>query len=276
MFTRVLLLLLGINLLLIFIAVSQNRDETRMHFFDIGQGDAVYIRTENHTDIVVDGGPSDAILSKLGEAMPFYDRTIDILILTHPHADHITGAIAILKQYRVKTVYLSGARHTTHEYLELLRLLAKHAEIAKIKVDHPMAVRFSTQTALSFLYPDFDVSSSTAPPFIKDNLNNTSVVVKFTHQKKSVLLTGDIEQEVEEYLVKKGSDVSADVLKVAHQGSRTSSTEPFLRFVRPGLAVISVGKNDYGHPHPEVAERLRALRIQTVRTDEEGDVVIRW
>lgn len=272
MLKKVLLLLLAVNVVLIIIAVSENRDETRVHFFDVGQGDAIYIRTANSHDIVVDSGPSDAILSKLGKAMPFYDRKIDILIVSHPHADHITGAIAVLKQYRVKTVYLSGARHTTHEYLELLRFLGEHKEIAKVKVDRPMIARLGEKTALSFLYPDFDVSSKTAPLFIKNNLNNTSVVVKFTHNGKSALLTGDIEKEVEEYLLEKGVDVSAYVLKVAHQGSRTSSTEPYLTAVRPGLAVISVGKNDYGHPHPEVVERLRSFGIQTLRTDEEGDI----
>jgi beta-lactamase superfamily II metal-dependent hydrolase len=212
------------------------------------------------------------VLSKLGEAMPFYDREIDIVIVSHPHADHITGLLSVLRHYRVKTVYLSGARHTTYEYLELLRFLKEHEEIAKVKVDRPMTVQLSESTALLFLYPDFDVSSLKAPPFIKNNLNNTSVVVKLTHNVESALFTGDIEKEAEQYILEKGVDVSADVLKVAHQGSRTSSGEEFLRAVHPRFAVISVGQNDYGHPHPETVFRLNSLSIPVLKTDEAGDI----
>ncbi len=273
MFKRILVLLFTINLVLIVIAFSQDhRGGFIVRFFDVGQGDAIYIRTEQKQDILIDGGPNDAVLSKLGQAMPFYDRDIDILVISNPHADHVTGALAVLKQYRVKTVYFSGAEHTTYQYLELLRFLEEQKEIVKVKVDHPMNLELSEDTALSFLYPDFDVNSSLSRPFIKNNLNNTSVVVKLTHNGKTVLLTGDIGKEVEEYMLLQGVDVSANVLKIAHQGSRFSSGEPFLRAVHPQFAVIFVGQNNYGHPHIETLDRLRSLGIKFLRTDEEGDI----
>ena len=273
MFKRILALLFAINLILIVIAFSADHERGFIvRFFDVGQGDAIYIRTEKKQDILIDGGPDDTVLSKLGEAMPFYDRDIDILIISHPHADHITGALAVLKQYRVKTVYFSGAEHTTYQYLELLRFLEEQKEIVKVKVDHPINLQLSGETALSFLYPDFDVSSPLAPSFIKNNLNNTSVVVKLTHKGHSALLTGDIGKEVEEYMLLQGVDVSAHLLKIAHQGSRFSSGEPFLRAVHPQFVVIFVGQNNYGHPHAETLDRLHSLGIKFLRTDEEGDI----
>lgn len=274
MFKRILFLLFAVNIILIIVlAVSSYRRKFKIHFFDVGQGDAIYVRTVENYDILIDGGPDDTVLSKLGEAMPFYDREIDIVIVSHPHADHITGLLSVLQNYKVKNVYLSGASHTTYEYLELLRQLAKHPETRKVKVDHPITLRLGDETALFFLYPDFDVADTSAPQFTNSNLNNTSVVVKLTHKGKSVLFTGDIEKEAEEYMLSKGIDVSGDVLKVAHQGSRTSSTETFLRAVYPRFAVISVGKNVYGHPHPDTLDRLHFLNIRPLRTDEEGDIV---
>lgn len=274
MFKRVLFLLFAINIILIIVlVVSSYRREFKIHFFDVGQGDAIYVRTAENHDILIDGGPDDTVLSKLGEAMPFYDREIDIVIVSHPHADHISGLISVLQNYKVKNVYLSGASHTTYEYLELLRQLAKRPETRKVKVDHPITLQLGDETALSFLYPDFDVADINAPQFTNSNLNNTSLVVKMTRKGRSVLFTGDIEKDAEEYMLSKKMDVSADVLKVAHQGSRTSSAEPFLRAVHPRFAVISVGKNVYEHPHPDTLDRLRFLNIKLLRTDEEGDIV---
>jgi competence protein ComEC len=234
---------------------------------------------------VIDGGPTDVVLSKLGEAMPFYDREIDVMILSHPHADHITGLISILKNYTVKYVYLTGAVHTSYEYQEFLRQLVEHPEIQKIKVDHQFAVNLGTDTKIEFLYPDFDVANEAArkaQPFIEDNLNNTSIVAKLIYKDYSFLFTGDIEKEAEEYLLSSSNgktekavpfSVRADVLKVPHQGSRTSSTLPFLEAVRPQKAIITVGSgNQYGHPHQETLSKFISLGIPVYRTDEEGDI----
>ena len=259
--------------------ISRNR-RLKIYFFDVGQGDGIYIRTKEGRDIVIDGGPSSAILSKLGTAMPFYDRAIDIAILSHPHADHVIGLLEILKNYRVREIYLAGAPHTTYEYLEFLQFLKNHPEIKKVKVDHRFDVILSSNTRLEFLYPDFDISGPVQKgqyPFIEKRLNNTSVVARFVSPQISILLTGDIEEEAEAYLVSKNYDLNAQILKVSHQGSKTSSTLPFLTAASPATAIISVAAdNPYGHPHKDALLRLKERGISILRTDEKGDIVFSY
>ena len=265
---------------------SRSAHPAAIHIFAVGQGDGIYIRTPEGYDIVIDGGPSPrAILSKLGRAMPFYDRTIDAVILSHPHADHVIGLIALLLRYRVKQVYLSGAAHNTPEYRAFLELLRQHTEIQKIKVDHQFIVAFSPDTRLEFLYPTMDVAGTEALDFMGQNVNNTSVVVRFTHKQESALFTGDIEKEAENYLVSRYASaeenpetetrLQAEILKVPHQGSKTSSTIEFLQAVHPKIAVIPVGaKNRYGHPHKDTIDRLTEFGIKILRTDYDGDIVL--
>jgi competence protein ComEC len=202
--------------------------------------------------------------------MPFYDRELDMMILTHPHADHVIGLIAVLKKYRVRYVYLTGVLHTTHEYRELLEALEELPYTKKIRVDHPFTVFVEDQVTMRFLYPDF---AATVPA---QNVNNTSIVVKLEYQDASFLFTGDIEREGEAHLVERYRDaLDSDVLKVAHQGSRTSSSESFLEAVSPAQAVITVGRNNpYGHPHRETLERLRKRGVVVLSTLDQGDILI--
>ena len=281
----IILALLGI------IGLTPEAGKLKIIYFDVGQGDAAYIRTAGGQDILIDAGPSDVILSKLGEAMPFYDRTLDIIILSHPHADHSTGLVGVLNNYSVRQVYLTGVVHTSSEYLEFLKLLKNHPEIEKIKIDHRFNVDLGNETELQFLYPDFDVAAATAIkiyPFLKENLNNTSVVVRLVAGDQSFLFLGDIEKDVEAYLLTSQSRsisvqsatgdfswLKSTVIKIPHHGSKTSSTIPFLTAVSPQTAVISVGAgNSFGHPSPIVLKRLSDLEIKTLRTDLEGDIVI--
>ena len=281
----IILALLGI------IGLTPEAGKLKIIYFDVGQGDAAYIRTAGGQDILIDAGPSDVILSKLGEAMPFYDRTLDIIILSHPHADHSTGLVGVLNNYSVRQVYLTGVVHTSSEYLEFLKLLKNHPEIEKIKIDHRFNVDLGNETELQFLYPDFDVAAATAIkiyPFLKENLNNTSVVVRLVAGDQSFLFLGDIEKDVEAYLLTSQSRsisvqsatgdfswLKSTVIKIPHHGSKTSSTIPFLTAVSPQTAVVSVGAgNSFGHPSPIVLKRLSDLEIKTLRTDLEGDIVI--
>ncbi|OGY78027.1 MAG: hypothetical protein A2550_01875 [Candidatus Jacksonbacteria bacterium RIFOXYD2_FULL_43_21] len=281
----IILALLGI------IGLTPEAGKLKIIYFDVGQGDAAYIRTAGGQDILIDAGPSDVILSKLGEAMPFYDRTLDIIILSHPHADHSTGLVGVLNNYSVRQVYLTGVVHTSSEYLEFLKLLKNHPEIEKIKIDHRFNVDLGNETELQFLYPDFDVAAAMAIktyPFLKENLNNSSVVVRLVAGDQSFLFLGDIEKDVEAYLLTSQSRsisvqsatgdfswLKSTVIKIPHHGSKTSSTIPFLTAVSPQTAVVSVGAgNSFGHPSPIVLKRLSDLEIKTLRTDLEGDIVI--
>lgn len=285
MFKKIIIIVLILNLtLLIWLAFQPNSQNLKIRFFDVGQGDAIYIRTPYNQDILIDGGPSTAILSKLGEVMPFWDREIDIVILTHPHSDHITGLVSVLQNYQVKQVYLTGAQHTTYEYLEFLKFLRDHQNIKKIKIDHVFKVKLSEDLYLQFFYPDFDVGDASAVvnyPFIQGNLNNTSAVVQLVYKNNSFLFTGDIEAEAENYLL---TSVQADptvlksnVLKIAHHGGKNASSSEFLKAVAPETAVISVGAgNSFGHPNQLIIDRLKSLGVEILRTDEQGDIVLAY
>jgi beta-lactamase superfamily II metal-dependent hydrolase len=157
--------------------------------------------------------------------------------------------------------------------LEFLQILQSRREIKKIKVNNVFEVKLADDLFLKFLYPDTDIK-----PVQSQNLNNTSVVVKVIKGEKSILLTGDIEQEAEEYLVKTNNlALRSNILKVAHQGSRSSTSLSFLEKVSPETAVVIVNKdNPYGHPHQEVLERLNSLGIEILRTDKDGDVVMQF
>ena len=221
---------------------------------------------------------------KFGEAMPFWDREIDMIILTHPHADHLTGLISVLQSYQVKQVYLTGAEHATYEYLEFLKFLRDHKNIKKIKIDRVFKVKLSEDLYLQFLYPDFDAGSAATAinhPFIQDNLNNTSAVVKLVYRNNSFLFTGDIEAEAEGYLLESVQTNSivlkSNVLKIAHHGGKNASGFKFLEAVAPEIAVISVGAgNSFGHPNQLIIDRLKNLGAEILRTDQQGDIALEY
>jgi len=261
-------------------------------FFDIGQGDSALIRTAAGEDILIDGGPDKTVLEKLGNELPFYDRTIELMVLTHPHADHVTGLVEVLKRYKVEKVMLTNVSYNTPAYAEFLNII----RIMHIDQLNPVEVRkiYFTDLTLNILYPFQDLTGQE----VKD-LNDSSVVILAEHeitkiqnynnvetrfiasQKTKYLFTGDIgvgvEQEIlERYVVGTGLDPSlkVDVLKVAHQGSTTSSLNEFIQAVNPQIAVISVGENDFGHPSLRVIRRLKRAGAQVLRTDEMGDIKI--
>lgn len=247
----------------------------QVNFFDVGQGDAALIITPGGKTILVDGGPGDTVLSKLGQALPLGQKKIDTMILTHPHADHLEGLIPVLKRYAVGEVYYTGATHTTSEFFEWLTLV-KNKNIPMRIIKKPEVVELDSGVKLSFLYPDGDLTKDFVPPQApgeKDNLNNTSIVFKLTYNQTSFLFMGDAEVPVEERLLKNKVDLKADVLKAGHHGSHSSTSEEFLNAVKPRMAILSAGRNnDYGHPHLRTLRRLERHNIQIYRTDTMGDI----
>lgn len=247
------------------------RQNARVNFFSVGQGDAILIETPGGNEILVDGGPNDTVLAKLGRALPFWDRSIDLVLLTHPHADHVSGLVEVLKRYRVGAVIESGANYGTPEYKEWHALIREK----NIPVMTPIPgerVLLGGSAVLDILAPFKDFTDLSLA-----NVHDANIASKFSYGATSFLLMGDGEENEEYQMLTTypARVLDADVLKVGHHGSKTSSSEVFLRAVTPTMSVIEVGKgNRYGHPHQEILDRLAAAGTKIFRTDTDGDVVL--
>lgn len=239
-----------------FVFAQENGGLLRVEFFDVGQGDAEFIETPLKQQVLIDGGPDLSILEKLGKAMPFYDRYIDLVVLTHPEQDHLNGLIELLKRYNVGAIITTGVMRDTEQYKEWINTI-KEKKIPVYIAQVGGEVNFSENLKLDILYP----LENLAGEKISDS-NNTSIVSKLIYGDFEVLFTGDIEKSVENKIVASGQNLQSDIIKIAHHGSKTSSGEEFLKAADALLAVIEVGKdNKYGHPHQEVLDRLKNLNI---------------
>ena len=238
-----------------------------MTAFDVGQGDSIFIEAPNGNQALIDGGPDDAVLAKLGAALPFWDRSIDLVILTHPHADHLTGLIAVLRRYDVGMVLESGVNYSTPEYGEW-RAVLEEKGIPLVTARRGQSIRLSPKTELAILAP-FDSFVTKSPK----NVHDAMIVSKLHSGSATALLMGDAEKSLEYQLIFSGDNVASDVLKVGHHGSKTSTTADFVHAVSPKSVVISAGrKNRYGHPAQEVMDRIAAFGAVLLRTDRDGDI----
>ncbi|MBU1038906.1 MBL fold metallo-hydrolase [Patescibacteria group bacterium] len=237
-------------------------------FFDVGQGDACLITTPSGQTILIDGGPGRSLLTKLGQQMPWHKRTIDVVILTHPHADHLAGLLEVLKRYKVRLVLWTGVLHTSPEYLTWLKII-KEKNISARTIEAGQKIILES-VILETIWPEGSLAGQTVV-----DLNASSLVIRLVYLKTALLLTGDINQTEEELILAAGRLIEAQIIKIAHQGSSTSSSLEFLRAVKPVWAVISVGDNNYGHPHKIIMDRLKKLFIKILRTDKLGDIEFR-
>jgi competence protein ComEC len=282
-------------------------------FCDVGQGDGAYVRFPDGHDMVVDGGPGDAILSCLGRSMPFWDKTIDIVVLTHPQADHMNGLLSVLDRYTVGKVMRSDVDVPTQGYKGFFERIQKKSvpvefvttgdtvsvgsttlsvvwpsamQVAKAKNrdsgfdirDSEFAVRDSivdgrdAKSGENVLGIEASASSADKPP---GDVNDYSVVFRLSYGDFDALFTGDADARVEaDYDERVLAERHIEVLKVPHHGSRTGMTEAFLDTVSPDVAIISVGKNNYGHPTAEILSKLAMKNSRVLRTDKEGDIEI--
>jgi len=240
-----------------------------VRYLDVGQGDSILISLPDSTDILIDGGPGNKVLEEIGEAMPFWDKKIEVMILTHPHSDHVSGLVEILRRYKVEQIYYTGVLHTAPDYIAWLEEIKKQ-KIPLVIVDKQFDLKFAEQNAeLEFIWPRTSLVNQRV-----SNLNNSSIVTKFKFGEKTFLFTGDLESPGEKDLLETGIELKADVLKVGHHGSSSSSSEAFLSAVEPIYSIVSVGKdNDFGHPHLITIRRLERIGTQIFRTDESGAIV---
>lgn len=238
-------------------------------FFNVGQGDAIFIETQQRNQILIDGGPDNTILGKLEGKMPFWDKTINLIILTHSHADHVAGLISVLENYKVENIIWTGLDHNTlfdEKWREALEKEGANIKIAK----QGLKVILGQDKQLKIIFPFKNVENN----IIKD-LNDASLVVKLESRGERALFTGDISSKVEKLLIEQGLDLGARILKIAHHGSRTSTSEEFLEAVNPDIAVISVGENNrYNHPSEIVLQRLNSFNIKVLRTDINNDICL--
>jgi competence protein ComEC len=253
-------------LMILTFSVWRGLPDGKLHvtFLDVGQGDAIFIQTPSGKQILIDGGPSETqVLSELGRQMPFWDRTLDLVILTHPDSDHVNGLVPVLERYRVDTVIHRQIEMESETYTYWLALV--EAEGAAV---------YEGQAGLS-LTLDEGLEMLVLHPGARawESANDNSVVTRLTYGEASLLLPGDIEAGVEKELVRDGAPLASTILKAAHHGSCSSTTQAFLEAVDPEAVVISVGAdNRFGHPCDEVLERLGHLPVY--RTDEHGAVEI--
>ncbi len=236
-----------------------------VYFLDVGQGDAIFIETPDGVQALIDGGPDGTVVRELGKLMPFFDRTIDVVVATHPDKDHVGGLIDVLERFQVPLVVSTeNVSDTSASELFQEQMSNEGAEIVMARRGQRIALGAST--TLEILYPESNPRDMES--------NASSIVAKLTYGETSFMLTGDSPKRIEEYLVLvEGEYLKSDVLKVGHHGSRTSTSEMFLDEVQPDFAVVSSGRNNsYGHPHVEVTDLLFNTGVETLSTAELGTI----
>jgi competence protein ComEC len=262
--------LLVVAILVWSVALTAPDDKLHISFLDVGQGDAILIQTPNGQDILIDGGPDlQKINLELGERLPFWDRTIDLVVCTQPQADHVTGLVEVIQRYKVNQVLEPGVSYNSSIYQEWCNLVEdKGIEYNVARAGQE--IDLGSGIKIEVLNPPESLWEGTS-----DDVDNNGVVLKLSWSKVSFLFTADIREEAEFELIGQRANLKSTLLKVAHHGSETSTTSQFLAAVDPELAVISVGAdNPFGHPGQEVVERLidRLGEDNVYRTDEDGTI----
>ncbi len=297
----------GIGVILLFsFLLSLSDGKLHIFFCDVGQGDAAYIRAPNNQDILIDGGPNDSVLSCLGRHMPFYDRTIDVVMLTHPQKDHLQGLLSVIQRYKVKNFIIGIEGNDTQGYRSLIDLLqARQIKIknlytgdkfslGKVEFDvlwpekkwvkqHTLNLAMKTPRVVALSERS---ESNGTPPMVKGSegavlgltadtdLNYFSYYLYMKYGSFTSLFTGDGDVRIQDEIMKEVSLPRVNILKYPHHGSKYGAGEDFLKQVYPDLTVISVGKNPWGHPNTETLDLLGKLSVPFKRTDQSGDVEI--
>jgi competence protein ComEC len=238
--------------------------QMKVYFLDVGQGDSILIQTAEKENILIDAGGRDAAETVVKDLKDKGVKSLEAVIATHPHEDHIGGMVAVLKEFPVKKFYMPKATANTRVFTDLLKTLkAQKIPVQTVQAKDTLPLQKVTAVFLSPQGKKYE------------DLNNYSAVLKVTDRKNSFLFMGDAESLAENEILKAGFNVQAQVLKVGHHGSKSSTNTTFLKAVKPTYAVISLGKNnDYGHPHSQTLKKLAKYQVEVYRTDQKGTILI--
>ena len=263
------LLLLALATIMVWYAVfaEDRTGKLTVAFLDIGQGDAIFIESPTGTQMMVDGGPGASVLRELSHVMPFYDRSIDLLLISNPDTDHMSGFLDILRRFDVHAIVEPGTVGASSDYRTFLEEV-KNEGAYHVIARRGQRLELGGGAYFEVLFPDRDVSGL--------ETNQGSIIGKLVYGNTSFLFPGDAPSAVEEYVAYLDKErLDVDVLKVGHHGSKTSTSDALLGFASPTMAIISAGKeNRYGHPHQEVLDRLKQFGVQTMGTYEQGGVIV--
>ncbi|HPZ74891.1 MAG TPA: MBL fold metallo-hydrolase [Candidatus Pacearchaeota archaeon] len=285
-FAVLVFLFLGVVLVFKAVFAFNHSSLIEVNFFDVGEGDSIMIKLPGNIQVLIDGGPSGSVVEQIAKEMPFFDREIELIILTHPDNDHIAGLFEVFKSFKVDKILMSDIEGKIKEkdlYLSFQEIVQEEGsevifaqqgkKISFLPVAGSSAEEIITPQ-IFILWPLQDLKT--------EEINDFSVVAKLNFGEMDFLFTGDISNKIEYQLLANNltldqiGDVNlqSEVIKIAHHGSKYSSNEYFLRAVSPEVAVISVGENHYGHPAPEVLDNLKKYGIIIYRTDESGNIKI--
>lgn len=263
----ILLLLIIISIVLFSVILHEDRNSIlTFEVLNIGQGDALWIESPTGFQVIVDGGPDNALMKEIPKVMPWYDRHIDMIVVTNPDKDHYEGFLSLLKKYKVDTVLEPGTTSKTETYALLEEEISDN-KIEKVIAQRGQVIDLGGGAYLQVLFPDRDISGLSS--------NDGSLVMKLVYGDTSVMLQGDSTEKIEDYLLTLGTTtLKSTILKAGHHGSRTSSSEEYVGAVAPEWVAVSSGiRNDYGHPHKETLETMHKLGIPTYDTCNNGRLI---
>lgn len=276
---------------------KQKLADGKLHivFCDVGQGDAIYIKTPKGNDILVDGGPDEKVLGCLSSHMPFWDRNLEMVVLSHPQADHLTGLISVASRYGLSYFVTSPVGNTTLGYKKLVDLI-KNNNVRVKNVYTGEIIDFGDGVVFKVVWPEekwakskVDLASGQnfesllqgingavlGAETIDKELNDFSTMILVQMNEFDALLSGDGDSRIDDMVLADNLFPKIEVLKVPHHGSKTAMTDKFLQTISPNLAVISVGKdNKYGHPRSETIEQIKIIGSKILRTDQSGEIEV--
>jgi len=276
----------GLILLAVYI-FSQPDGKLHLIFCDVGQGDAIFIKTPQNLDLLIDGGPNERVLECLGDNMPFYDRTIDMVVLTHPQKDHLQGLLSVIDRYSIKYFVSVPVGNTSQGFSELKKKIEDKGIPLK---NLYQGDNFSMgEVKFNVLWPDREWTSEKLGNNILlagnnsnvlglstegTDLNSFSMVLYLNYGRFDTLLTGDGDSKIQPEIVTTAHLPDIEILKFPHHGSKTGITWEFLEKLKPELTVILVGKNPWGHPTKEALAQIESVKSQIARTDQHGEIEV--